>query len=76
MKEFGRTQINDPRLSHVTFYANANEVFNGVAIADGVSIVSMKMGKKKPGFRYTYIRGAGADCAAGQSRGKSDFVES
>lgn len=60
MKEFGRTQINDPRLSHVTFYANANEVFTGVAIADGVSIVSMKMGKKKPGFRYTYIRGGRA----------------
>lgn len=56
MKEFGLHQINDVHLDKVFFYADANDVFPGVQIADGISIVLKKMTKTSKGFTYVYIR--------------------
>lgn len=56
MKDFGLKQINDPHLDKVLFYADANDVFPDVQIADGISIVVKKMKKTSGGFTYTYIK--------------------
>lgn len=56
LKEFGHNQINDTRLAKVILYADTTDVFKGVSIADGISIVFMDMNKKKPGFEYTYVK--------------------
>ncbi|WP_237738014.1 Eco57I restriction-modification methylase domain-containing protein [Streptococcus mutans] len=53
MKQFGIKQINDYHLSHLIYYPNANNVFNDVAIADGISIVLKDYSKKVTPF---YIR--------------------
>lgn len=54
--KFGLSQINDKRLSHLVFYPNSNEVFEGVDIYDGVSIVVKDMKKTNEGFKYSYIK--------------------
>lgn len=58
MKDFGLKQINDVTLEKVDFYADSNDIFKGVAIADGISIVYKNKNKKKPGFQYVYHDGA------------------
>lgn len=55
MKEFGLAQINDPHLEKVIFYANANDLFNIVGIADGISIVMKNMKKDTPLFKYEFV---------------------
>lgn len=55
MKSFGNRQINDPRLAKVVFFKNANDVFCGVDIADGITYVLKKKNKTSQGFEYTYI---------------------
>lgn len=57
MHTFGLEQINDPRLARIDFFANANEIFSDVAIADGISIVYKDSKKKTPGFLYVYHEG-------------------
>ena len=57
MNNFGLQQINDPCLSKLIYYADANEVFQGVAIADGLSIVIKNHRKTSSGFNYTYVNG-------------------
>ena len=55
MEQFGYQQINDPHLSYIYFYPNANEIFKGVGIADGLTIVGKNMMQKSDEFIYAYI---------------------
>lgn len=57
MEEFGLKQINDPKLKKVIFYPTSGDLFNGVDISDGVSIVIKDMEKENPGFNYVYRKG-------------------
>ena len=61
LKEFGLKQINDPRLTSLTFYPNANEVFDNVNLSDGVTIVVKDMHKREKGFKYTLIQNGHAE---------------
>lgn len=54
LEQFGLQQINDIHLSKLCFYPNANEIFDKVSIADGISIVYKDMSKKEKGFEYIY----------------------
>lgn len=54
MSQFGIDQINDIHLERLDFYADANDIFKDVAIADGISIVFKNMAKTTPGFIYVY----------------------
>lgn len=54
MEDFGLRQINDSRLKKVIFYPDSKDVFSGVAIADGISIVIKDVEKITPGFEYVY----------------------
>ncbi|MGX8699376.1 MAG: Eco57I restriction-modification methylase domain-containing protein, partial [bacterium] len=56
MADFGFKQINDPTLSEIIFFPDAREVFPGVEIADGISIVLKNKSKKDGGFKYTFSR--------------------
>lgn len=56
MKKFGLSQINDPHLKEVIFYPDANEIFDKVGIADGISIVVKDMNKTTTGFKYVYSK--------------------
>ena len=56
LTEFGLKQINDPTLVKVIIYADAKDVFPGVDIADGISIVIKDKRKKQSGFEYVYIK--------------------
>ncbi|MGW7899861.1 Eco57I restriction-modification methylase domain-containing protein [Staphylococcus shinii] len=55
MKTFGLSQLNDNRLSRIIFFPDAREVFYGVDISDGISIVSKNMKKESDSFKYSYI---------------------
>lgn len=55
MADFGLRQINDPHLSKLIVYPNADEVFDKVAIADGISIVIKNFTKVDHGFVYEYV---------------------
>ena len=55
LEQFGMKQINDPHLSKLYFFPDANEVFEQVSLADGLSIVVKNMSKKENGFEYGYI---------------------
>ena len=54
MAQFGLDQINDPRLSKLVFYPDANELFKQQGIPDGISVVFKDKTKKSKGFRYIY----------------------
>lgn len=54
LAEFGKNQINDPHLSRIDFYPNAEDIFKDVAIADGISIVFKNKLKTSNGFIYAY----------------------
>ncbi len=54
LEQFGVAQMNDLHLSKLLFFPDSNEIFNEVAIADGLSIVVKDMVKTQPGFRYIY----------------------
>lgn len=54
LKNFGHNQMNDPRLVRIDFYPNADEIFNKIEVADGISIVFKDVNKIKPGFTYIY----------------------
>lgn len=57
MKIFGKNQINDPKLSKVIYFENAKEVFKGVDIPDGISIVLKDQHKTADTFNYVYRNG-------------------
>ncbi len=54
MKQFGLDQINDVKLVQLDFYPNSNDIFEGVAIGDGISIVFKDKNKTTSGFIYNY----------------------
>lgn len=56
MAEFGLKQINDPHLEKLIFYADANDLFNVVGIADGISIVFKNTNKQTQQFKYEFIQ--------------------
>ncbi len=55
LNDFGLKQINDPHLSELIFYPNANEVFPEISLSDGISIVLKDMEKTTNTFKYVYI---------------------
>ncbi|MCR5848640.1 MAG: Eco57I restriction-modification methylase domain-containing protein [Lachnospiraceae bacterium] len=55
--QFGLKQINDHRLEKIDFFADAQEIFKDVALADGISIVYKDMTKTDAGFDYIYHKG-------------------
>lgn len=54
MKQFGLNQINDIKLQQLDFYPNSNDIFEDVAIGDGISIVFKNKNKTTSGFIYNY----------------------
>lgn len=54
MQEFGKTQINDVKLSRIEFYPNSRELFPNADIPDGITIVVKQMKKIENGFNYYY----------------------
>lgn len=54
MANFGLNQINDPNLAQIDFYPDSSEIFDAVAIADGISVVYKNMKHKTEGFDYIY----------------------
>ena len=54
MEQFGKDQINDPKLNRLIFYPNSQDIFKEVAIADGISIVHKIISKKTDKFTYEY----------------------
>lgn len=55
--DFGLEQMNDIHLEKIDYYADADEIFNDVQIADGISIVFKDMKKTTSGFKYVYHKG-------------------
>lgn len=56
LRKFGLAQINDPHLKRIIFYPNSQELFPGIAIADGLTIVVKDMLKTPPEFEYVYCK--------------------
>ena len=56
MADFGYKQINDKHLARLHFYPISTEIFNEVAIADGLSVVFKDMRKTTQGFTYLYTK--------------------
>lgn len=57
LKQFGKSLINDYRLSNIEFYPDAKEIFGNAAdIADGITIVTKKIKKKTKGYIYSYTQ--------------------
>lgn len=54
MKQFGLGQINDIKLEKVVFHPNAEEIFESVDIADGISVVFKNREKKTSRFEYVH----------------------
>ena len=54
MAQFGLDQINDIHLERVDFYPDSQDIFQGVDITDGLSIVYKNVKKTTPGFTYVY----------------------
>ena len=54
MEDFGLNQINDPHLKKVIFYPDSTELFSGVDVSDGISVVVKDMHKKTNQFQYEY----------------------
>lgn len=54
LKKFGLKQINDPHLTTIKFFPNANDIFDNVEISDGISVVLKDMHKTTPRFKYVY----------------------
>ena len=57
MAQFGNDQINDPHLSKLYYYPKSKDVFPGITIDDGISIVVKNMKKTDPLFNYIYCEG-------------------
>jgi len=55
LQNFGYEQINDVHLKKLYFFPNANEVFPGIQMADGITIVLKDKRKTTPGFQYVYV---------------------
>ena len=56
LQDFGFEQINDPALDKVIFFPLANNIFERVQLADGISIVIKRMGKNSHKFTYQFVK--------------------
>ena len=56
LEQFGMKQINDPHLSMIHFFPSSEDLFDSIAIADGISFVFKNMEKKEEGFTYFYTK--------------------
>lgn len=56
LERFGHDQINDPHLTLLEFYPDSTDIFGGVGIADGLSIVLKNKQKATSGFKYIYSK--------------------
>ena len=54
LSQFGYNQINDEHLQKLEFFPDSSEIFDGVAIADGISLVLKNKAKKSSSFEYIY----------------------
>ena len=54
LSQFGYDQINDPHLQKLEFFPNSSDIFDGVAIADGISLVLKNKAKDSRFFEYVY----------------------
>jgi hypothetical protein len=54
MKNFGKRQINDPHLEKLVYFEDATEVFPGVEIGDGITIVFKNKLRESNVFDYEY----------------------
>lgn len=54
LADFGKSQINDPHLSLLYFFPDANEIFRDAGIADGITIVMKDTAKTSSGFQYIF----------------------
>jgi superfamily II DNA or RNA helicase len=54
MSTFGLEQINDKKLVKLEFYPNSQDIFNGISIDDGISIVLKSKAKASKEFEYVY----------------------
>lgn len=57
LQDFGLAQINDETLEKIIFYPLANEIFDRVQIADGISIVVKEKSKTGNSFEYEFRQG-------------------
>ncbi|WP_033613652.1 Eco57I restriction-modification methylase domain-containing protein [Lactiplantibacillus fabifermentans] len=55
MTKFGLAQINDPHLKTLMFFKDSGELFEGVGIPDGVSVVLKDYHKTDDKFEYEYF---------------------
>ena len=55
VENFGLNQINDKHLKKLIVYPVASDIFDGVGIPDGISIVEKDMQKERERFEYHYI---------------------
>ncbi len=55
LKDFGRNLINSERLNKLIFYPNSKDVFDGIDIPDGISVVHLGENRKDKVFEYEYI---------------------
>lgn len=56
MAKFGLDQINDPHLSTVEYYPEADDLFgNSVSLSDGITIVTKDYNKTQTRFNYRFI---------------------
>lgn len=57
MATFGLNQMNDKHLKKIIYYPRASDIFEGVNIGDGVSIVIKDMTSNNNSFDYEYVIG-------------------
>ena len=55
MKSFGKELINSDRLDRLIFYPRSSEVFEGIDIPDGISVIHLGKKSEKDTFTYEYI---------------------
>ncbi len=56
LAKFGLQQINDPHLARIIYFPDSQDVFPGIAIADGITIVVKDMKKEERGFKYSFVK--------------------
>ena len=74
LKDFGKELINSPRLERVIFYPNSGDIFNGIDIPDGISIVHLGSSADRDTFEYEYIAGETHTVAKRKKPGDDLFV--
>jgi hypothetical protein len=57
MSKFGLAQINNHNLAGVTFFKQSKDLFEGVGIPDGITIVVKDYQKSSDGFKYEFVDG-------------------